>query len=469
MPLTLSIIIPVYNEVTTIEEIVDRVIQSPLPDGIDKQIIVVDDASTDGTRKLYPKLKDRVQKIHLQKRNQGKGAAIRKGLEFATGDFLIIQDADLEYDPNEYQALMKPLLQDKADVVYGSRFMGDGGGRRVLYFWHMIGNKGLTLLSNMFTNLNLTDMETCYKMFRASALKGIKLEQNRFGFEPEITAKLAKKRVRFFEIGVSYNGRTYDEGKKIGLKDAFNALYCIIKYSLGRSSDDVGRQTLERLESYKEYAEYLFGQFEPHLGKRVLEFGSGIGSLARMILDRERIWITDFSADYVEELKRSFGDLENVQVMRLDMTDPPKDLYGQGIDTIFSSNVLEHIEKDDVALKNAYELLAPGGKLLLLVPAFNTLYSPMDANLDHFRRYDKRMMTQKLRAAGFEVEDLYYLNMIGAIGWYVCGVLFRQSEITDLNILVHKIIDPITRFVDALFGNDRPFGLSLVAVAKKPK
>lgn len=230
MSYKLSIVIPVYNELKTLEAIVARTREVELPDGGEKEIILVDDGSYDGTRDLYPKLKPLVSKIILHKKNQGKGAAIRTGFKAATGDYVIIQDADLEYDPGEYPRLLRPLLDDHADVVYGSRFLG-GDAHRVLYFWHRVGNGMLTLLSNMFTDLNLTDMETCYKMFRRSTLQGIRIEENRFGFEPEITCKLAKRRARFYEIGISYHGRTYEEGKKIGMKDAWRALYCIVRYT----------------------------------------------------------------------------------------------------------------------------------------------------------------------------------------------------------------------------------------------
>ncbi len=222
----LSVIVPVYNEIVTLEEIVRAVRSVDVP----KEIIIVDDCSTDGTRDLYPQLESLVDKIVLFDKNQGKGAAIREGLRHVTGDYVVVQDADLEYSPDEYHDLLQPLLEDKADVVYGSRFLG-GQPHRVLYFWHSVANHFLTLLSNMFTNLNLTDMETCYKMFRTSVIKQIEIEENRFGFEPEITAKLARMRVRFYEIGISYYGRTYEEGKKIGLKDAFRAVWCILKYS----------------------------------------------------------------------------------------------------------------------------------------------------------------------------------------------------------------------------------------------
>jgi glycosyltransferase involved in cell wall biosynthesis len=223
----LSIVIPVYNEETWIREIVRRVQAVPIP----KEIIIVDDCSTDGTRAILKELESPEVRVFFQPVNQGKGAALREGFRHVTGNVVIVQDADLEYDPAEYPRLVQPIIENRADVVYGSRFIGES--HRVLYFWHYVANKALTTLSNMFTNLNLTDMETCYKVFRREVLAGIKLRSNRFGFEPEITAKIARKRQpswRIYEIPISYSGRTYEEGKKIGLRDAFNALYCIIRY-----------------------------------------------------------------------------------------------------------------------------------------------------------------------------------------------------------------------------------------------
>ena len=228
----LSIIIPCYNELNTLDTILAAVINSPYKD---KEIIIVDDFSTDGTRdKLKNEIEGTVDKVLYHDMNKGKGAALRTGIERATGDIVIIQDADLEYDPNEYGLLVEPIINGKADVVYGSRFLG-GSAHRVLYFWHSLGNQFLTLISNMFTDLNLTDMETCYKVFKREIIQSVEIEENRFGFEPEITAKLArKKELRIFEVGISYYGRTYDEGKKIGWRDGVRAIYCILKYNLFR-------------------------------------------------------------------------------------------------------------------------------------------------------------------------------------------------------------------------------------------
>lgn len=226
----LSIVIPCYNEQHTIAALVAAVVAAPYPD---KEIIIVDDCSRDGTPAELAKLKDRVSRVIYHEVNQGKGAALRTGFRHATGDVVIVQDADLEYDPGEYGQLVQPIAEGKADVVYGSRFLA-GGPHRVVFFWHRVGNGVLTLLSNMFTNLNLTDMETCYKVFRREVIQSIPLEENRFGFEPEITAKLAKRKLRIYEVGISYHGRSYAEGKKIGWKDGFRALYCILKYNLFR-------------------------------------------------------------------------------------------------------------------------------------------------------------------------------------------------------------------------------------------
>ena len=226
----LSIVIPVFNEQETLQEVIERIQAVQLP--LEKEIIIVDDCSTDGTKKVMENELNNVDAVKLyHPQNLGKGAALRTGLSAATGDIILIQDADLEYDPVDYLKLLQPILDRKADVVYGSRFVGSEA-HRVLYFWHMIGNKILTLLSNMATNLNLTDMETCYKVFRKEIINKLNLQENRFGFEPEVTAKISRLGCRIYEVGISYSGRTYNEGKKIGWRDGLSAFRCIIKYSL---------------------------------------------------------------------------------------------------------------------------------------------------------------------------------------------------------------------------------------------
>lgn len=232
----LSIIIPTFNEEATIGKLVEKVIEANLPEGLAREIIVVDDASSDNTsqeiQRSIDKFPDAVILVGQHEFNQGKGAAIHTGIHLASGDFVVIQDADLEYDPEEYELLLRPILEGYADVVYGSRFIG-GRPHRILFFWHSIGNKFLTFLSNALTNLNLTDMETCYKMWRKEIIESVHLKENRFGFEPEVTAKVSRiPNVRIYEVGISYYGRSYEDGKKIGWKDGFRAIYCILKYNI---------------------------------------------------------------------------------------------------------------------------------------------------------------------------------------------------------------------------------------------
>lgn len=455
----LSVVIPVYNEFLTVLEIVDKVRAVHVP----KEIIIVDDCSTDGTRNLYPQIEGLVDRIVLFEKNQGKGAAIREGLRHVTGDFVIIQDADLEYDPQEYPKLLQPLLEDKADVVYGSRFLG-GQPHRVLYYWHSVANHLLTLLTNMFTDMCLTDMETCYKMFRTSVIKQIQIEEDRFGFEPEVTGKLARLGARFYEVGISYYGRSYEEGKKIGLKDAFRAVWCILKYCRGRYRN-IGQETLQRLEQFNEYSEWIFEKISHDIGDRVLEVGSGMGSIAKRLTNKPELVLSDKDERYLEVLRKRFARRSNVKVMNYDIEKYSPELAELQPDTIICLNVLEHVEDDVNVLRNFYKTLAPGGRLVLLVPASKALYSGIDRSLGHVRRYSREDLLRKLRDTGFEVGDMFFFNRVGWVGWFVAGKVFRSNRIGRTHIRIHKLILPLCKLFDRIPAS---FGLSLVGVSRKP-
>jgi glycosyltransferase involved in cell wall biosynthesis len=293
-PMKLSILMPVYNERTVVERCISLVLSAPLPESMERELVIVDDCSTDGTWDILRRLAESYPQIRLYRheKNSGKGAAVRTAIAYAAGDFSLIQDADLEYDPSEYPRLLRPLLDGHADAVFGSRYMA-GEQTRVLLFWHSMINKGLTLVSNMFCNLNLTDMETCYKVFRTDLLKSIPIRSDRFGFEPEIVMKSAKRKFRIYEVPISYHGRTYEEGKKIGWKDGLKAFGVIFKFWL---IDDLyatpyGRGVLNNLTGTPQYLSWLARKLRPFVGDNVLEIGAGIGNLSGRLMGKRMLYV----------------------------------------------------------------------------------------------------------------------------------------------------------------------------------
>ena len=466
--ITLSVVIPVYNERVTVRALVERVLAVPLR----KQIIIVDDASTDGTteviREIAAKHQDdpqnRLQAL-FHERNAGKGAALRTGIAHATGELTIFQDADLEYMPEEYPDLIEPILRGDADVVYGSRFLGTP--RRVLFFRHMIGNKLLTFLSNLCTDLNLTDMETCYKVFRTDLLKRIRPVSNRFGIEPEITAKVARLGCRIYEVPISYHGREYWEGKKIGWKDGVSAVWTILKYSFidDRENTDPGYKTLQRLRHARRYNEWMWSRVAPHVGDRVLEIGCGVGTFTRYMRNREHVVATDNNENYLELLRNSLERFQNIEVRHINWEKPDLDeLRAQQFDTILCLNVLEHIENDDAALATFASLLAPGGRLVLQVPALHRLHGAIDRAIGHWRRYQRDELVSKLRTHGFEIEKADYFNLPGVFGWYLNSVLLQRRAVPGLQARIANLLVPWLRLEERW----RPgLGMTLIAVGRR--
>jgi len=466
----LSILMPVYNERTVVERSIAQVLNAPLPERMERELVIVDDRSTDGTWNILTRLAESHEVIRLYRHevNQGKGAAVRTAIEQAQGDFCIIQDADLEYDPNEYPRLLRPLLDGHADAVFGSRYLA-GEQMRVLLFWHSLINKGLTLISNMFSNLNVTDMETCYKAFRTDLLKSIPIRSNRFGFEPEIVMKTSKRKLRVYEVPISYHGRTYEEGKKIGWKDGVKALGTVLKFWL---IDDLyvepyGRGMLHNLTGTPQYLSWLTRTLRPHLGDTVLELGAGIGHMTGRLMARRLQYVaSERDPLYLHALRNRFLRTPNVCVKALDPASPA-DLAGmeESFDTALCLNVLELLEAPEATVAALTRSLKPGGTLVALVPQNPKLYCGLDQKVGNRRRFTQGELRALLESHGCRVESIHQMNKAGAIAWRISGRWLLRKSISKLTLKLFDKTVWLWRRLDPVLPWQ---GLSLIAVARKP-
>ena len=466
-PRLLSVLMPVYNEARTLRTIVRRVLAAPI--ALPLELVCVDDGSRDGSVEILESLAaaDRRIRVFRQPHNMGKGAAIRRAIHEMQGDIGLIQDADLEYDPTDYPALLAPILEGHADAVFGSRF-ASAGQRRVLLYWHGVANHFLTWVTNILNDTNLTDMETCYKAVRSDVLKQTPLKSNRFGIEPELTTRLSQWNIRLYEVPISYHGRTAAEGKKIGWKDAVSALWTLFKcrFLEDRFTTHDGYYVLQSMRRARGLNRWILQQFSPYVGARVLEAGCGIGNFTELLLDRERLICLDNDPLYVEMLNWRLGHLENVRTQMFDLSDTAAygELGSERIDTIVCLNVLEHLGPDEQVLRAYYDLLEPGGHAIILVPAHPSLFSPCDEALGHFRRYTHPELKTKMEGAGFEVRSLTEFNRLGVPGWWLNKQLGRR-DLNPRQMRAFEWLLPVAKFMDAAKLGP---GLSLIGVGRRP-
>jgi glycosyltransferase involved in cell wall biosynthesis len=459
---------PVYNEARTLRTIIGRVLASPVDLPI--EVVCVDDGSRDTSVQILESLAAGDNRIRVirQPHNMGKGAAIRRAISEMRGDIGLIQDSDLEYDPTDYPALIAPILERKADAVFGSRFAA-ASQRKVLLYWHGVANHFLTWLTNILNDINLTDMETCYKAVRADVLKQTPLKSDRFGIEPELTTRLAQWNIRLYEVPISYHGRTVAEGKKIGWKDAVSAVWTLVncRFVDDRFTTHDGYYVLQSMRRARGLNRWILEQFRSYIGSRVLEAGCGIGNFTELLLDRERLVCLDNDPLYVEMLNWRLGHLENVTTLEFDLSNSAayESLKPERIDTIVCLNVLEHIAPDEQVLRAYFDLLEPGGHAIILVPAHPSLFSPCDEALGHHRRYTQVELHTKLQRAGFEVVMMTEFNRMGVPGWYLNKRLGRR----DLNPRQMRMFERLLPIAKAMEAMKIGRGLSLIGVGRKPR
>jgi len=465
----LSVLVPVYNERHVVEASLRRVLT--LKDALisSLEVIIVDDQSTDGTWSILERLAQEDSRIVLlrNERNLGKGAALRKAIEHSTGDISIVHDADLEYDPSDIPSLLVPFAREGADAVFGSRYIS-APYRRALMHRHTTINKFLTSVSNWLTDLNLTDLETCYKAIKTDLLKSIPIRSNDFRFEVEITFKLAKRSARIFEAPIRYLPRTREEGKKIRGRDGLLALMSMIRFWLIDdiyAEDEYGSRILAQLEHARRFNYWMAKTLRPFIGDRVLEIGAGIGTLTNHFIPRELYLASDINPHYLRYLESySFGK-PYLHVLHLNAGEPD-DFKGleKKFDTALMINVLEHVPDEKLALQNLWSALEPGGRAIILVPQHPSLYGTLDEVLQHRERYTRAKLERALTEAGFRVEQIFDFNRVSVPGWWLNGKLLRRKRFSRVQLKILNAMMPILSRTDRIWPWN---GLSIIGVGVK--
>lgn len=470
MSVSLSVVMPAYNERYLIAESIARVLslESPLISRL--ELIVVDDGSTDGTcevvRAIAQRHPDRVTLVE-HGRNRGKGDAIVTGIARAHGDVTVIQDADLEYHPRDLPKLMVPFIEDEADAVFGSRFLV-GEYRRVLYFRHTLANKVLTGLCNLLTDLNLSDLETCYKAVRTTLLQSIPLRSPDFRIEPELVFKLKKRGARIFEVPISYSGRTYEEGKKIRAKDGLLALGAMVHWWLIDDiykPDEHGSNILVSMANVPHFNRWMGDAIRPYIGTRVLEIGAGIGNMTRGFCPRDKYTVTDLNPLYVDYLHGTFQGRPYLDVRKCDLGDARDfEPLAERYDTVVCLNVLEHVPDERGALMNIRSALAADGRAIILVPQNPRLHGTLDEVLGHVRRYTRASLGEALRGAGFAVERIFDFNRPTTPAWWWNGKILKRRHFGRLQLKVLNMSVWLMRPLDHVLPWQ---GTSLIVVGRR--
>lgn len=462
-------ITPVYNERHVVEASIRRVLALRHDLISSLELVIVDDCSDDGSYDVLKRLAaedDRI-KLFRHEKNLGKGAALRTAIANVTGDVTIAHDADLEYDPEDIPSLLVPFLKEGADTVFGSRYVA-APYRRALMYRHTQVNRFLTFVSNLFTDLTITDVETCYKAVRTPLLKSIPIRSNDFRFEVEIVSKLAKRRAMIFEVPIRYLPRSYAEGKKIRAKDGLLAVLAMLKYWLVDDiyqEDEYGSRILSEMEHARRYNLWMASVLRPYVGDRVLEIGAGIGTLTNQFIPRDRYVASDINPHYIDYLRSYAMGKPYLAVRTIDVSSPSdfKGLDGS-FDTVVMINVLEHVGDRKAALGNLHRALERGGKLIVLVPQHPQIYGTLDEVLGHQLRYTPELLEQELADSGFAVERTFDLNRTAVLGWWLNSKLLGKTSFSRFQLKVFDTMLPVVRKIDWLL----PWGgISVIAIAAK--